>query len=311
MTPILSRRRFLAVSAVAVALPAAAATPGAHAIWQGIALGAPASMRLEGVTQDQARAIFAEVEAELSRLEDIFSLYRPDSALARLNRDGVLTTPPAELLEVLSLSASLNQATDGAFDPTVQPLWQALAEAQTNGPGLDAETLDATRARTGWAHLRFDRDAVRFMRPGMALTLNGIAQGYITDRISTLLAARGYADTVIDMGEVRARGVKTGGTPWTAGIATPDGTIVRRITLADRALATSAPLGTVLDPAGQIGHIIDPRTGGSVEGRTLISVSARTAALADGLSTACCLLEPELIKVVIGGFPDTILETLI
>ncbi|WP_241484112.1 FAD:protein FMN transferase [Ruegeria sp. ANG-R] len=80
---LLSRRRFLTISAACAAVPARVAHAAAH--WSGIALGAPASLRLEGLSDTEAAPIFAAVEAELNRLEDIFSLYRPDSEISRLN----------------------------------------------------------------------------------------------------------------------------------------------------------------------------------------------------------------------------------
>ena len=52
---VLTRRRFLAISAACAALPACA---GTFAQWRGIALGAPASLRLEGKTDAQAAPVF-------------------------------------------------------------------------------------------------------------------------------------------------------------------------------------------------------------------------------------------------------------
>jgi len=273
----LTRRRFLSISAAAVARPRAAAARET-ARWAGVALGARAGMTLAGITPHDARPVFARLEAEIARLERIFSLYRDDSALMRLNRAGRLPAPPPELLEVLTLADALHAASDGAFDPSVQPLWRALAT------GGDAA---AARAATGWHDVRFDEGGVRLLRSGMALTLNGIAQGYVTDRIAALLRSQGLRDVLVDIGEVAALGRGADGRAWRAGIATPGGRIVHRVALGDRALATSAPQGTQL-AAGQ-GHILDPR--GNGPRHALVSVSAPRAAVADGLSTALCLVD--------------------
>lgn len=290
MTRPLNRRRFLTISASALALPlmprlAQAQIPVAE--WRGTALGAGATMKLAGLDDAAAQEVFRRVEAEVARLEAIFSLYRPDSALARLNHEGHLAQPPAEMLELLTLAGAVHASTDGAFDPTIQPLWAAYAE----GAGRpDESAREAARAHIGWADLRLAPDLVEFSRAGMGLTLNGIAQGYITDRIAALLRAQGLGDVLIDMGEIVARGERPGGGPWEAGIATPEGELVGRLVLVDRALATSAPLGTTLDSEGQVGHIIDPATGRPTTARRLVSVSADTAALADALSTAFCTM---------------------
>lgn len=289
-----TRRRFLTISAAALALPSAAVA-GDTARWAGYALGARASMTLAGISPIHARPVFARLEAEIARLERVFSLYRDDSALMRLNRTGGLQAPPPELLEVLTLADALHAASGGAFDPSVQPLWQALAT------GGDAE---AARAAVGWDGVRFDAGGVRLLRPGMALTLNGIAQGYITDRIAALLRAQGLRDVLVDIGEVVALGRKPDGTSWQAGIATPARDIIHLVTLRDRALATSAPMGTVLGD-GQ-GHILDPR--GHGPRNTLVSVSAPRAALADGLSTALCLLGRDAVEKAISRFDGAAVE---
>jgi thiamine biosynthesis lipoprotein len=251
-------------------------------------------MVISGMDQAQAAPIFARVEAELLRLEKIFSLFQPGSQLSQLNTSGHLSAPDPELLDVLSLSSSLHAATDGAFDPTVQPLWQALALGQDS------------QAPIGWQHVRFDSTEVRLMRPGMALTLNGIAQGYITDRIADLLRAEGLTDLLLDMGEVAALGQRPDGTAWQVGIAAPDGQLRSKLTLSDRALATSAAAGTLVG-AGQ-SHILDPRTGRGADVSRLISVSADRAALADGLSTALCLVPAAEAPAVLSQFPGTRLE---
>ncbi len=304
----LSRRRFLAIAASAAAAPAMASLPTAR--WNGIALGAGASMRLEGVSPDQAAPVFTAVEAELRRLEAIFSLHQRGSAIDRLNRDGRLDHPPAELLEVLSLAGRLHDVTNGAFDPTIQPLWQLQAAGAVSGRAPMTGDLSQTLERTGWHHLRFDSRQLAFARPDMALTLNGIAQGYITDRIAALLRAQGLRDILIDMGEIAASGTRSDGADWMAGVAGPDGRIVRKVQLRDRALATSSPAGTLLDPLGQVGHILDPRTGQPATGHGVVSVSAPRAALADGLSTACCLLTAEEAAIVVAAFPDARLEAM-
>lgn len=301
----LNRRRFLTISAAAMAVPAAASAAPVQAHWRGTALGAGASLKLVGLDDVGAARVFRAVEAELSRLESIFSLYREDSALSQLNTSGQLDGPPAELLEVLTLAGAVNASTGGAFDPTVQPLWTTYAET---GGGPDTASLEAARARVGWGNLRMSSGSVRFEQPGMALTLNGIAQGYITDRIAALLKESDLKDVLIDMGEIVGLGERAEGGAWKAGIATPDGQIVERISLSDRALATSAPLGTVLDEAGAVGHILNPINGLPARAHSLVSVSADSAALADALSTAFCAMERTAITSALNAHKSAQLE---
>lgn len=304
-----TRRRFLAISAAAALVPRSSRADGAFR-WRGTALGAEASLTVAGAGGGEGLRVAARVEAEIARLEDIFSLYRPRSALSRLNAEGRLAAPPPELLEILGLSGALHRATGGAFDPTVQPLWTLHAAAAAEGRRASpAETAEAL-SRTGWHRLHVSPARAAFSRPGMALTLNGIAQGAITDRIAALLRAEGFRDVLVDMGEVAAFGQRPGGGPWEAGIAAPDGTLLRRLALSDRALATTAPLGTAIDAAGGLGHILDPATGSAAAPWRTVSVSAPTAALADGLSTAFALMPEPAIRRTLAAFPAARLEAL-
>ena len=67
----LSRRRFLTIAAASAAIPTGAlARDSAH--WRGVALGAQVSMQLAGISDVQAAPVFAAVEKELNRLEQIF-----------------------------------------------------------------------------------------------------------------------------------------------------------------------------------------------------------------------------------------------
>ncbi len=304
----LSRRRFLSISAAAGVCSAGSVSAGTLARWTGRVMGAHASMQLAGVSEHDARPIFLAVERELVRLESIFSLYQPQSQLVRLNTKGALTNPAPELLDVLSLCSQLHQATGGAFDPTIQPLWFAHAEAATHGRSLGPKEDQAMRALIGWDRVRFDAGEARFLEREMALTLNGVAQGFVTDKISVLLKQMGVRDVVIDMGEIAAQGRRPDGETWTAGIATPDGNTVKRVVLKDRALATSAPSGTVLNAESDTLHILDPRGDARLPMHSLVSVSSQRAAVADGLSTAGCLMDHAELAVAIGTFPNTTLE---
>jgi len=291
--PGLSRRRFMTISAAILAAGPVRAAPVTR--WTGVALGARTSITF---AHPEAARLVAAARDEIARLGSIFSLYRADSALSHLNRDGVLAAPPLELFECLGIASRVHAATGGAFDPTVQPLWTAYAQAFAGGRAPDGAALDAARGRVGWEAVEVTPGRIAFARPGMAVTLNGIAQGYIADRVTRLLEAEGLRDILVDTGELRALGGMPDGGDWT--VQLPDG---RRTGLRNRALATSAALGTVFDADGRVGHILDPRSGRHVaaSGRS-VTVTAPTAALADALSTALCVLGDDEGEIALRAF---------
>ena len=57
---------------------------------------------------------------------------------------------------------------------------------------------------TGWAGVSMGGEIT--LKPGMALTFSGIAQGFGADAVRALLLAHGYETALIDMGEVVAFG---------------------------------------------------------------------------------------------------------
>lgn len=297
-----SRRRFLTIAACAAALGTGAAAGADLTQWRTNALGAPVTLSL---AHPEAESIAGRVFAELRRLEGIFSLYRTDSALSRLNRTGRLTAPPFELLECLGLSGRVHAASGGRFDPTVQPLWAAYAKGSADG-AADPGAIEQAHALVGWSGVDLDSQAISFARPGMAITLNGIAQGYIADRIAALLAREGLTDVMIDTGELCALGGHPDGGDWPVTLETVEGGKAGRAGLRDTAMATSAPTGTRFGLAGEPGHILDPVTGRSTQAPwRLVSVTGPSAAVADGLSTAICLMQDrEAIDAALSAFPN-------
>ncbi len=302
----LTRRRFLSIAATAGALPlagarAAGASTRDTILWRGTAMGAEASIRIVHPDRAFAERLVGRAVAEIDRQEGIFSLYRGDSTLSRLNRDGVVENPPFEFLELVGTSLALARRSDGAFDPTVQPLFRLYADhfgavgADPDGP--PDEAIAAALGRVGHEGVILDGASVRLARPGMAVTLNGIAQGYVTDRIAELLRREGLTSVLVDLGETRAVGRRGDGEPWRAAVGNPreKDSVLLDLPLGDErgafpALATSAGLGSRFDPAGRHHHIFDPRTGRSAARHLAVAVAAPTAVLADGLSTALSVL---------------------
>jgi thiamine biosynthesis lipoprotein len=140
--------------------------------------------------------------------------------------------------------------------------------------------------------VRIDADRIAFARSGMAVTLNGIAQGFITDRIATILRSGGCDSVLADLGEIRALGTHPNGQAWRIGLADPwvPDQIARTLEITDRAVATSAANGFQFDPSGRFHHLLDPTTGSSAGRYASVSVVARDATTADALSTSLTLM---------------------
>lgn len=300
MTVQITRRRLITVAAAAAGLPLILKAGGAQArmiTWEGTTLGAPSSIKLVASDEAKARAAISAALTELDRLESVFSVYRADSAISTLNREGVLNQAPADFVALLNKSLDLARVSGGAYDPTVQPVWQTyfrhFTGANPAAEGPSQRDLDAALALVGWQNVDVSGSKVSFARPGMALTLNSGAQGYITDKVTEVLRSHGFDRMLVDMGEPRALSTKPDGSAWRIGIANPadPSRAVTEIDVVDKAVSTSGGYGTLFDDAGRFTHLIDPRTGRTAPALLGVSVVADTATRADGLSTALLLCD--------------------
>lgn len=284
--PVIGRRRLLHLLAAGAAVPLLSGADTPLYEWRGQALGAQARMQLVHGDAATARRAVAACLDEIARLEHVFSLFEPASELSRLNRDGRLATASHDLRVVLAEAARISVLSGGAFDVTVQPLWQALARHFAASPGVVPErrVIDDALARVDFRQLDVDGARIGFRRRGMAATLNGIAQGYITDRLADLLRDMGFERVLIEAGEIYALAPRNGQPPW--GVAGSG----RRLRLANRAVATSSGPAIPFEPSGRYNHLLDPRTGASPACYASVTVVADTAMRADALSTALSLL---------------------
>ena len=267
----MNRRRFLTIAASFAATPALAMR---HS-WQGWAFGAVVEITLQG-PRDIVQAAIADAREVIRQMEQRFSLYRATSELVLLNKSGA-STPSTEFHQLMRLADEAYQLTEGLFDPTVQPLWQARAE------GRD---LQHAASLMGWNRVWFNADHVR-LNHEQQLTFNGIAQGFATDAVTGLLADRDFDKALVNIGEIGALGG-----PWRLGIEDPTHGLLATQTLTHGAIATSSPMSTPLAGGGHILHsTAAPRW-------STVSVMADSAAMADALSTGLVMADMALVRKV-------------
>jgi thiamine biosynthesis lipoprotein len=308
LTTNLTRRRMIAIAATAAgsALLSSRGTRADDAVrWRGSALGAQVSLEIYHPDRALAEYLVRECLAEVRRLEQQFSLYQQQSAICMLNRTGLLVDPGKDMVSLLRTSLYFSDLTGGAFDPTVQPLWTVHADhfssERPDPGGPSVELISSALDKVGHKGLLVSDDRVALVRRGAAITLNGIAQGYATDRVVDLLRNAGVSTTLVDIGELRAIGARPDGRPWRVGLADPEGPgkMTEILELIDRSVATTAGAGFRFDPLGRFTHLFNPATGRSPALYRTVSVIAPTATEADALSTAFSLIPASRIREIV------------
>ena len=283
------KRRNLFQASLGLGLLGALGAQAGELQWQErplLGLGTTLSLRVAHRDPAVAQQALDGVVATIRHVEAQMSLFDPGSALSRLNRDGVLHDPHPDLLGILRTAQDVSSRSGGAFDVTVQPLWQAFDAAQQGASLPSSRAVLQARERVGWQALDISPRRIRFMKPGMAVTLNGIAQGYAADLVRRQLQAGGIEHALINTGEWTALGRPDARHGWALGIANPrdESRLIARLLMDGRSIATSADNQTVFSSDFKNHHIFDPRTGYSPPELASVTVAAASCALADALT---------------------------
>jgi thiamine biosynthesis lipoprotein len=243
------------------------------------------------IISENREAASAAIDAcfnRMSELESVLSRFQPESQLSKLNRLGVLTEAHPALLGLVKQSLELSQLSGGAFDITIKPL---LDLYQAN-PGVLPATrqIDQALKLVGYHKMILGEQGIAFDQPGMSITLDGIAKGFILDKGIDALKSFGYENALVEAGgDLMGLGEKASQTPWKIGLQTPrgkPGNLIASLDIQDRALATSGDYMQAFTPDFSSHHIIDPCSGHSSPELASVSITANTVAIADALATA-------------------------
>lgn len=262
-----------------------------------VALGTRVTLTAIHPDSDAARLMVDTAFHEIERLEGILSRHRAETPLSRLNRTGVLETPPAELVEVLERALQVASLTEGAFDPTVAPLLELHAKrfTATGGPPSAAEVA-TTLSRVGYRSLQVQPHRIAFQRPDMGVTLDGIAKGFVVDRTVERLRRFGAEHVLVEAGgDLAATGTPAGADGWEVAVQDPRDAQGRLelLRISGKGVATSGDYVQAFSRDRRHHPILDPRTGWSPEEVSAATVVAPSAMDADALSTAAMVLGPQ------------------
>jgi thiamine biosynthesis lipoprotein len=246
----------------------------------------------------QAEAAIDAIIAEMHRVDELMSSYKPDSQLSRINRDAAAMPVKVdrELVDLIARALEFSELSGGAFDITYASVGYLYDYREHRHPSQ--EQIEAALPAIGWRHVVVDRKAstVRFLQPGVRIDLGGIAKGYAVDSSIRILRGLGITNgTVTAGGDSRILGDRRG-RPWMVGIRHPDDPdrIIARIPLEDAAISTSGDYERYFDEGGvRYHHIIDPHTGKSPVGVRSVTVIGPEAVTTEGLTKSVFVMGPE------------------
>ncbi|MBR1394611.1 MAG: FAD:protein FMN transferase [Prevotella sp.] len=247
------------------------------------------------ITYQSDENLKADIEAELQKVDNEFSMFNERSTVARINR-GERVSRSRMFNEVYELAQTVNHDTDGAFDITVAPLVNAW------GFGFKNAIMPTRRQVDSLLKVRNQYD------------FSAIAKGYGSDVVARLLRSRGISNFMVEIGgEVVTQGISERRLPWRIGVTKPvedslavGGELQTVLNITDVAMATSGNYRNFYYKGGRkFAHTIDPKTGYPVQHSLLsATVLAKTCAVADAYATSFMVMGIERAKSVLERHPE-------
>ncbi|MGI1679601.1 MAG: FAD:protein FMN transferase [Cellvibrionaceae bacterium] len=286
-------------------------TTVAHAEWlsdeQSI-MGTSVSVTLwhdDPVIGEQA---IAAVMAEMRRIDETFSPYKPASELSVVNREAFKKplTMSSELTAIIDKALFYSRVSQGAFDITFASVGKHYDYRNKQQP-TDQQREELIEA-INYQFIQVDKktNAIKFLHPNVQIDLGGIAKGYAVDRGAQILTDYQVTNATISAGgDSRIVGDKRG-EPWVIGIKKPRGLqasdAVKRdqvaimLPLENTAISTSGDYERffINEKTGErVHHILNPKTGKSASGIVSVSVIGPVGFDTDPLSTTVFVLGVE------------------
>jgi thiamine biosynthesis lipoprotein len=248
-------------------------------------MGTTFSVVLYGDRPDRMEAAINAAFAEVQRLDNLLSVYRPASVWSEINRlagQGPVAVSP-EVFKLIARCRQYSRRSQGTFDITVGPLMKAWGFFKGSGRLPSRAEVAAALAKVGYRHLCLDQAGrtVRFAVEGMEINPGGIGKGYAVDRMVGILRRKGF-DTALVMAS--SSSIYGMGAPpdeprgWRIDIRNPQRPRQHSATevfLKDMSLSSSGGCAQTFLADGRVfSHIMDPRTGYPAQGMLLVSVTA-------------------------------------
>jgi thiamine biosynthesis lipoprotein len=255
-------------------------------------------------------SIFNQIDISLST-------YVPGSIISRVNRNDPTVLIDDHFSRVFYRSMEVSENTKGMFDVTVAPLVNAYGFGPSRKEPLDEKKINSLLSYIGYKKVRLMDKKLIKESPQVMLDFNAIAQGYTVDVLATFLGSKGIDNYLIELGgEIRAKGKKLDGSPWTIGIEQPEESPVdgismnTKISLQDKALATSGNYKKYyVEQGNKYTHIINPITGLPAKSNLLsATVIAGDCMTADAYATAFMVMGLDKSKEFLSDHKDLDLE---
>ena len=265
------------------------------------------------VDQDslKAKKHMDEVVAEVSRIEDLISEWRPHTQISEVNRYAGIKPVKVdrEVLELTKRAIQYAQNSQGAFDISIvamDKIWK-FDGSMTVMPS--EELIRNSVTKVGYQHIKIDSAAstIFLELPGMKIGFGSIGKGYAADRGREIMKNSGVSAGIVNAsGDLSTWGNQPNGDSWKIGVNNPfkPHQMVQILQLNEMAVATSGSYEKYAEIHGKrYSHIINPVTGYPATGLTSVTIYGPSAEIANALSTSIMVLGVKEGRKLIRNFP--------
>ena len=254
-----------------------------------------------------------EIEKELRKVDDEFSMFNSQSVVAQINR-GEKPKLSDNFKDVFKLARQVSDDTHGAFDITVAPLVNAWGFGFKHEQMPTKQQVDSLMQLIGMQYVELKDDIITMKKKGMMLDFSAIAKGYGVDVIAHLLEHHDIKNFMVEIGgEITTSGINPERVPWKIGVNKPNEDALNEshelqtiLNVTDKSMATSGNYRNFYIKGGKkYAHTIDPKTGYPVQ-HTLLSATVLTdrCAKADAYATSFMVLGMEGAKQILKSHKD-------
>lgn len=237
-----------------------------------------------------------EIDSILQNFISAASTYDSASEISEFNRAGSIVFKTPCLFQMLSAAREIHLLTGGAFEPTLMPVINAHGFGYEKVNIESERSIDSLMSLVSFGYLTFDSVKLTTKKKGVQLDLSAMGEGFAIELISDFLEQQNIHNYKVEIGgEMKCKGKNPKNELWLVAIEDPSLNNEMRsyVRLQDAAISTSGNYRKFR--AGKNGskksHIIDPKTGESIENNLLsVTIINENATFADAIATSCMVM---------------------
>lgn len=274
-------------------------------------MGSRFDITISAKDEISANAYIDTAITEITRIENLISEWIPNTQVSEINRNAGIKPVKVdkELFNLTERAIGFSKLSEGAFDisfAAADKIWKfdgSMKELPI------PEAVQESVKKIGYKNIILDKEnsTVFLKLPGMKIGFGSIGKGYAADKTKELMISKGVVAGIINAsGDMNTWGTEPDGKEWTIGITNPlnKNRVFAVFPLLNSAVVTSGNYEKfVMLNNKRYSHIIDPRTGYPATGISSVTVFAKSAEMANGLSTAIVVLGQETGMNLINQLP--------